>query len=168
VERLRRILRDRQRTMALQPVSQAILPNRAVNARAAANSLASAQSTSARRNTATARSPVENARPADRGASLAPSLTLILVLALILRIGFAAAHAVLLITAWAVVPIRLDAEAISVGAEFRRLTGISILGGLLASQVLVLLTTPMIYLWFDRLRQRCAEVRDADLGSPME
>jgi multidrug efflux pump len=38
-----------------------------------------------------------------------------------------------------------------VGAELRRPMGISIIGGLIFSQVLTLYTTPVIYLWFDRL-----------------
>jgi multidrug efflux pump len=32
--------------------------------------------------------------------------------------------------------------------------GISIIGGLIFSQVLTLYTTPVIYLWFDRLARR--------------
>src|SRR5262249_21189109 len=38
-----------------------------------------------------------------------------------------------------------------VGSELRHPLGISIVGGLLLSQVLTLFTTPVIYLWFDRL-----------------
>src|SRR5947209_4753340 len=38
------------------------------------------------------------------------------------------------------------------GAELRRPLGISIVGGLLLSQVLTLFTTPVAYLYFDRLR----------------
>jgi multidrug efflux pump len=34
--------------------------------------------------------------------------------------------------------------------------GISIVGGLLVSQMLTLFTTPVIYLWFDRLAIRFA------------
>jgi multidrug efflux pump len=40
------------------------------------------------------------------------------------------------------------------GSELRHPLGISIVGGLLLSQVLTLFTTPVIYLWFDRLSAR--------------
>jgi multidrug efflux pump len=42
------------------------------------------------------------------------------------------------------------------GSELRHPLGISIVGGLLVSQVLTLFTTPVIYLWFDRLAIRFA------------
>jgi multidrug efflux pump len=42
------------------------------------------------------------------------------------------------------------------GSELRHPLGIAIVGGLLVSQVLTLFTTPVIYLWFDRLARRFA------------
>jgi predicted RND superfamily exporter protein len=40
------------------------------------------------------------------------------------------------------------------GSEMRRPLGISIVGGLLVSQLLTLYTTPVIYLYMDRLQLR--------------
>jgi len=40
------------------------------------------------------------------------------------------------------------------GSELRHPLGISIIGGLIFSQALTLYTTPVIYLWFDRLARR--------------
>jgi multidrug efflux pump subunit AcrB len=40
-----------------------------------------------------------------------------------------------------------------VGAELRRPLGIAIVGGLIFSQALTLYTTPVVYLYFDRLRE---------------
>jgi len=42
------------------------------------------------------------------------------------------------------------------GSELRRPLGITIIGGLILSQVLTLYTTPVIYLWFDRIARKFA------------
>jgi multidrug efflux pump len=45
------------------------------------------------------------------------------------------------------------------GAELRRPLGIAIVGGLIASQFLTLLTTPVVFLAFDRFRRRSPNER---------
>jgi multidrug efflux pump len=44
------------------------------------------------------------------------------------------------------------------GAEFRRPLGISIVGGLILSQLLTLYTTPVVYLYLDRFRLWCLKI----------
>jgi multidrug efflux pump len=51
-----------------------------------------------------------------------------------------------------------------VGSELRRPLGITIVGGLLLSQLLTLYTTPVVYLAFDWLARRFA----AHIGNPIE
>ena len=51
------------------------------------------------------------------------------------------------------------------GSEFRQPLGYAIVGGLLVSQVLTLFSTPVIYIYLDRLRQRLGE-RDRHSGEP--
>ncbi len=46
-----------------------------------------------------------------------------------------------------------------VGAELRRPLGISIVGGLIFSQILTLYTTPVVYLYMDRFRLWVARMR---------
>jgi multidrug efflux pump len=45
------------------------------------------------------------------------------------------------------------------GSELRHPLGVTIVGGLLVSQVLTLYTTPVVYLFFDRLAQRFSHLR---------
>jgi multidrug efflux pump len=53
-----------------------------------------------------------------------------------------------------------------IGSELRRPLGISMVGGLLLSQVLTLYTTPVIYIFFDRIAQRFSGKKsDAHGGS---
>jgi multidrug efflux pump len=63
------------------------------------------------------------------------------------------------------------------GSELRRPLGITIIGGLLVSQVLTLYTTPAIYLLLDRLHRRLGGAsfhtllrrgRDPDAAQPAE
>jgi multidrug efflux pump len=51
------------------------------------------------------------------------------------------------------------------GSELRHPLGVSIVGGLLVSQVLTLFTTPVIYLWFDRLSARFRGLTPAEDGA---
>jgi multidrug efflux pump len=53
------------------------------------------------------------------------------------------------------------------GSELRHPLGISIVGGLLLSQLLTLFTTPVIYLWFDLLAVRFAGGR-SESAQPAE
>jgi multidrug efflux pump len=56
-----------------------------------------------------------------------------------------------------------------VGSELRHPLGITMVGGLIVSQALTLFTTPVIYLWFDRLARR-AEGTEAGVAraGPLE
>jgi multidrug efflux pump len=50
------------------------------------------------------------------------------------------------------------------GAELRRPLGVAIVGGLIVSQLLTLITTPVVYLYVDRLRRR----KESDYLKPAE
>jgi multidrug efflux pump len=61
------------------------------------------------------------------------------------------------------------ALASGTGAELRRPLGISIVGGLLVSQLLTLYTTPVVFLYFDRLSTGWARYRNREsAGPPLE
>jgi Cu/Ag efflux pump CusA len=45
------------------------------------------------------------------------------------------------------------------GSELRKPLGITIVGGLIVSQVLTLYTTPVVYLYFDRFARRLSRRR---------
>ena len=49
------------------------------------------------------------------------------------------------------------------GAELRHPLGIAVVGGLVFSQILTLYTTPVIYLYFDRIAQRFKRLKEARL-----
>jgi multidrug efflux pump len=53
-----------------------------------------------------------------------------------------------------------------VGSELRRPLGITIVGGLIISQILTLYTTPVIYLAFDRMAKRLRRFKGT--GSELE
>jgi multidrug efflux pump subunit AcrB len=50
------------------------------------------------------------------------------------------------------------------GAELRQPLGLSIVGGLIVSQALTLFTTPVVYLYLDRVRWRVSKMKAAVTG----
>ena len=52
------------------------------------------------------------------------------------------------------------------GSEFRQPLGWAIVGGLLVSQVLTLFTTPVIYIYLDRLRRKTPHTPHAVAAPP--
>jgi multidrug efflux pump subunit AcrB len=58
------------------------------------------------------------------------------------------------------------AIGMGVGSELRKPLGITIFGGLLVSQALTLFTTPVVYLFFDKLQWRVMKLHR--VGSELE
>jgi hydrophobe/amphiphile efflux-1 (HAE1) family protein len=56
------------------------------------------------------------------------------------------------------------AIGLGTGSELRRPLGIAVVGGLIVSQVLTLYTTPVIYLFFEHLRQKFGSLRARRVG----
>ena len=63
----------------------------------------------------------------------------------------------------AAVPLLLGAGE---GSELRRPLGITILGGLMVSQLLTLFTTPVVYLYVEQLRARLARRKPSSASAP--
>jgi hydrophobe/amphiphile efflux-1 (HAE1) family protein len=58
------------------------------------------------------------------------------------------------------------AVGVGTGAELRQPLGVSVVGGLILSQVLTLYTTPVIYLFFEHIRQRMLRWRRGHRAAP--
>jgi len=59
------------------------------------------------------------------------------------------------------------AIGLGTGGELRRPLGIAIVGGLIFSQMLTLFTTPVVYLYLDRLRLRWERLRHRRSRGPV-
>jgi multidrug efflux pump len=93
-------------------------------------------------------------------------LSVIAMIGIILLIGIVKKNAIIMAALLGGLPLALGHGA---GAEMRRPLGITIVGGLIVSQALTLFTTPVVYLFFDRVRGRFARAglrRKAGRGLP--
>jgi multidrug efflux pump len=73
---------------------------------------------------------------------------------------------IMMTTAAAVLGAMPLAIGIGQGSSLRQPLGITVIGGLILSQVITLYTTPVIYLWFERLRVRMHTWYDRRAGGP--
>ena len=95
-------------------------------------------------------------------------LSVIALIGIILLIGIVKKNAIMMTTMAALLGGLPLAFGSGTGAELRRPLGITIVGGLLLSQVLTLYTTPVVYLGFDRLtRRRRAAAAPTPLPAPV-
>ncbi|HKD92962.1 MAG TPA: efflux RND transporter permease subunit, partial [Terriglobales bacterium] len=53
-----------------------------------------------------------------------------------------------------------------VGSELRQPLGLTIVGGLIVSQMLTLFTTPVVYIYMDRLRRKSVQLKRWALERP--
>jgi multidrug efflux pump len=100
---------------------------------------------------------IDFALAAERGEGMAPEAAIYQACLLRFRPIMMTTMAALL----GAVPLALGTGS---GSELRRPLGIAIIGGLLISQLLTLYTTPVIYIWFDRLGARFSRKRASGRG----
>ena len=89
-------------------------------------------------------------------------LGVVALIGIVLLIGIVKKNAMTMAALLGAMPLVLSN---GVGSEPRRPLGITIIGGLLLSQLLTLYTTPVIHLAFDRLAARTRGGRPAEAGS---
>jgi multidrug efflux pump subunit AcrB len=97
------------------------------------------------------------------------NLSLVALIGIILLIGIVQKNAIMMTTMAALLGALPLALQRGTGSELRRPLGIAIVGGLLLSQLITLYTTPVVYLYLDRLGRwvrRGRAVADVREGAP--
>ena len=97
-----------------------------------------------------------NTRTTPAGLQSSADLAARRALVVALNLGLYAALCLWLAAILGALPLMLGT---GVGHELRQPLGYAIVGGLVVSQVLTLFTTPVIYLYFDRLARRISGPR---------